>query len=438
MAIAPQDVRLLANPPFRRLLEARFLGQAAQNAMLYALLILVVEESGSSIGSTLLMVALVAPAVVFSVPAGAAADLLPKRFSLAFGYLARGAIAAGLVYYSSDLPAIYLLAAASSIVNQLFVPAEAATVPGIVRREQLGAANSIMVFVLIMAQVAGLVVMAPILLKLVSADAVFIACAGLSLAAAFLILLARGLTTPPLAEVRPPGMIEAMREAFRILRSDRHAYLAVVYVTIGITLARVLFVLLPEYTEGVLRIEPEDTVFVAAPAAIGAGLGLIISPPLARFIGGWRVVVAAFVLLLLGLAGLGLVVYIRDFLETHTRLEPGINFVEEEVGVSSVITATMLLAIPIGLAFTALSVASRIVINEQAPQQAQGRIFAVQGALADLLSLLPLLVIGVLSELAGVRATLLAASAAGAAGAAYITFTRRPALSPPASATGPA
>jgi hypothetical protein len=47
----------------------------------------------------------------------------------------------------------------------------------------------------------------------------------------------------------------------------------------------------------------------------------------------------------------------------------------------------MLLAIPLGFAFTLLSVAARVVMNEQAPPEAQGRVFAVQMALADLFSL---------------------------------------------------
>jgi MFS family permease len=426
MALDPEDIRLLANARFRRLLESRLMGQTAQNAMLYGLLILVVKESGSTIAATLLVVALVLPSIVIGIPAGAVADLIPKRFTLAAGYLARAAVAGALVYYSGNLAVVYLLAAASSVINQFFVPAEAATVPGIVRRDQLPAANSLMVFSLIVAQVAGMVLMAPLLLKLVGEEALFITCAALFLAAALVIgWMASGLSAASVVKASSHGIIEATREGLRILRSDRHAYLAVVYLTMAVTLSRVLVVLLPAYTTDVLDIAPEDTVFVAAPAAIGAGLGLISTPPLTRLFGAWRLVVFGFALLLLGLTGLGLVVYVRDFLETHARLEPGIQFVEDEVGVSSVITAAMLLAIPIGLAFTVVGVAARVVMNERAPPEAQGRVFAAQGAVGDLFSLLPLLIIGGVSELLGVRATLLVASLLAAAVAIYFTFSRR-------------
>ena len=125
----------------------------------------------------------------------------------------------------------------------------------------------------------------------------------------------------------------------------------------------------------------------------------------------------------LWLVGMGLVVYVRDFIEAN--LDFGISFVEREVGVSSVITVSMLLAIPIGLAFSLVSVAARVVMNEHAPPEAQGRIFAVQMALGDLLSLLPLLLVGVVADVVGVRATLLASALSAIAVAAYLTFSRR-------------
>jgi hypothetical protein len=118
------------------------------------------------------------------------------------------------------------------------------------------------------------------------------------------------------------------REGFRILGSNRDAYLATVYLTTAIAVSRALVVLLPNYTEDILNIKPEDTVFVAAPAAVGAGLALLLAPLLARLIGAWRSLVLGFGTLLLSVIALCVVVYTRDFLHDHTHLEPGISFVE--------------------------------------------------------------------------------------------------------------
>jgi MFS family permease len=419
-----EDVRLLKNPRFRRLLEARFAGQTAQNALLYALLILLVKESGSSIHSTLLIVAFTVPAIILGIPAGTAADILPRRLSMMIGYLLRAVTAALLFYYSDSLFYIYVLVLVHASIGQLSGPAEAATVPAVVRRDQLPAANSLMMLVLVFGQIMGMVVIAPFLIKLVSADSVFIMSAVLFVAAGYIVgWLASGLSGPPAEKGRTMGFVAATREGFRILRTNRRAYLSMVYLVTAVALSRVLVILLPKYTRDVLQIAPEDTVFIAAPAAIGAGLGLVLVPPLSRLFGAWRIVAFGFAMLLLGLMGLGLVVIVRNFLLENVDL--GIGFVEREVGVSSVISVTMLLAIPVGFAFTLVTVASRVVMNEGAPQEAQGRIFAVNQALGDTLSLLPLLLVGVIGELVGVRATLLAATIAAIVATGYLTFSKR-------------
>ncbi len=417
------QTRLLARPGFRRLLESRLFGQTASNAMVYAVLILVVEEHGSSLDAMLLVAALSLPSILLGIPGGTIADFLPRRLTMTLGYLARAIVAAALAYYSGNLGYIYLLVAAHSVVGQVFGPAEAGALPALVEREQLPAANAVMTLGLMLAQIAGMVVMAPILIKLISADAVFVVCAALFVVSAFVVgWFGRGFTANRTAR-RGMGLVAATKEGLRILGSDRRAYLAVAYLVIATALSKALVILTPEYTRGVLGIQPEDAVFVAAPAAIGAGVGLLVVAPLSRLFGAWRVVAFGFFTFVLGLIGLGLVVYVRDFLVDN--LDFGIGFVEDEVGVSSVITVAMLLAIPLGFSFTLTSVAARVVMNEQAPQEAQGRVFAVQMALGDVLSLAPLIAIGVTADLLGVRATLLAAALAAMVASLYLTIGRR-------------
>jgi MFS family permease len=418
-----EDVRLLRNSRFRRVLQARLAGQTAQNALSYALLILLVKESGSSIHSTLLVVAFTIPSIIFGIPGGTLADILPRRFSLTVGYLLRAITAAAFFYYSDSLGYIYAIVLIHSTIGQVAGPAEAATVPAVVRGDQLPSANSLMVLATIFAQIVGLVVLAPLLIKLVGPTSVFVVCAVLFILAGYIIgWLANGLTAPQAERSPSMGFIAATREGMRILRSNRYAFLSMVYLVTATALSRVLIILLPRYTRDVLQIAPEDTVFIAAPAAIGAGVGLVAMPVLARLFGAWRVVAFGFVLLLVGLMGLGLIVVVRDFVIDNIDL--GIGFVERQVGVSSVITMAMILAIPLGFAFTLVTVASRVVMNEYAPQEAQGRVFAVAQALGDTASLVPLLLVGVVGELVGVRATLLASAVAAMFVTGYLTFSR--------------
>lgn len=419
-----EDVLLLRGSPFRRLFESRVLGQIATNAMIYALLILLVED-GSSLQATMFVIALTLPAVILGIPGGTVADILPRRLTMLGAYLARAALAAALVYYGGNFFYIYLLVIVHASIGQVFGPAEAAVVPAVVRRDRLPAANALMTLGLMVGQVAGMVVLAPLLIKAASPDAVFIVSAVLFLAAAWIVLLARRFTAPPVPGAAPSmGFLEATRHGFEILRTNRKAYRAIVFLVTTVTLSKVLVILLPEYTRTVLDIEPEDAVFVALPAAIGAALALLIVPVMSRLLGAWRVAALGFVLLLLGLFGLGFVVYLRDAIMEN--IDIGIGFVEEEVGVSSVITVTMLLAVPLGFAFTLVGVAARVVLNEQAPPEAQGRVFAVQVAIGDLLSLVPLLLVGTAADLFGVRTTLISATAVATLVSGYLVLFRRP------------
>src|SRR3990172_8849274 len=381
MAVQPEDIRLLANSRFRRLMEARAVAQTGQNAMLYTLLILVVNETASSIHSTLLVTAWMLPAIVIGVPAGGVADVLPKRGLIVTTYGMRAALAAAMILYVDNVWALYVLTLAFSCVGQLGGPAEAAALPNLVRRDQLAGANSWMVLSLMVGQGAG---------------------------------------APPSG-----GLIESLAAGWTVLRTSRRAFLALVYLTVVGTLAKALAVLAPHYTRDVLKIDAENTVFVVAPAAIGALLALVVTPPLARWAGAARMAALGFVLYVLGIVGLGLIVFVRDVIVEN--LELGLPFVQREVGVGSVdiVTMAMILAVPVGFAATMVGVAGKAVLNEEAPEGKQGRVFATQGALSDALSLVPLFAIGGVAELVGVRSVLLVAAVAAFLVGVYLSVSRR-------------
>src|SRR3990172_13123171 len=212
MAVQPEDIRLLANSRFRRLMEARAVAQTGQNVMLYTLLILVVNETASSIHSTLLVTAWMLPCIVIGVPAGSVADVLPKRALLVTGYAMRAALAAVMVLYVDDVWTLYLLVLAFSGVGQVSGPAEAAALPALVRRDQLTGANSWMVLSLMVGQAAGAVALAPFILKFIGAEASLAIAALLLVAAAFIVTSVTGLRAGAGGQAAPPpgGPVEAL------------------------------------------------------------------------------------------------------------------------------------------------------------------------------------------------------------------------------------
>jgi MFS family permease len=424
---------LLANSSFRRLIESRAVGQVAQNALLYALLILVVEKTGSSIQTTLFVTAFTLPSILFGIPAGALAEALPRRLLIVVGYLVRAAAVGAMLYYREDVWIIYLLLFGFATMGQITGPAESAAIPQMVRPEQVATANSFFVLSVMAGQVGGAIIMAPFLLKVLGDRAVLATASVVFVLAAVVAAGVKGLQRPLTARAFEGnlGIKRALAQGWRVIHSSNKAFMAMVYLTIAATLGRSLAVLAPHYTRDILKIATEDAVFVMAPAAIGALLALLLTPLMVRLIGASRTAALAFVLLALGLIGLGLVVYVRDFMLSHVDL--GISFVEERVGVSSVITMAMILAVPVGLAMTMVTVASKAVLNQEAPSGTQARVFATQSALSDALSLLPLFAIGAVAELVGVREVLLVAASTGLVAAAYLGLLHHSAAGQPST-----
>ncbi|GBD14167.1 hypothetical protein HRbin25_00035 [bacterium HR25] len=419
----PSFSDLVGSPGLRQLLQVRTLGQVAQNAILYTLLIVVVQETHSSLQTALLLIVLTVPSIVLGIPAGALADVLPLRAAVIMGALARVAIVCGMLVYQWDMARLYFLAFVFATVGSLTGPAEWAAVSRLVSRDWLPRANSLYLLVTMLGQVGGAVVLAPLLFKIGGAVPVFVVVALLYLVTAYAALNLEPLPPAASTEGEEVGLWQALTTGWRVLANSSPAFMAMVYLTISSMLMKTVAVLAPHYVRETLNITAENTVYVMVPAALGAALGLVVTPFLSRFLKVDQVMVIGFLLLVLSLAALGLVVYIRDVIIAH--LDLGVRFVEERLGVSSVITLTLILAVPSGLAATMVTVAARSVLHRESPVGAQARVFATQSAVADLVALLPTFLLGGVADLLGARPVLLLAALVALAMSLYAGRARQ-------------
>src|SRR5207302_7208910 len=74
--------------------------------------------------------------------------------------------------------------------------------------------------------------------------------------------------------------------------------------------------------------------------------------------------------------------------------------------VSVLVPAVMFLALIAGFGFVAIMVPAQTFLQERAPVELRGRVFAVQLMLSNFASILPLLLLGGLADLIGVDKTL--------------------------------
>lgn len=416
MVRAEPAPRLWATPRFRRFWLGRLWANTAQNAILLALLVTVTNRTGSTIHSSLLVLSFILPATVLGIVGGVVVDHLPRRAVLVLCALLRAALCLVFLRSNQSVWMIYGTNLALSAVTQFSGPAESAVVPQLVGQAQIAAATALLNIGVILAQVAGTVILAPLFLKLWGPSPLFVVTTALFLAAAVSYLIIPRLERRPAgwqrehAEPRFQGLRASASESWRLMRANRSVFLAAVQQTLMTTTIVVLVSILPNYTRKALGLPPENAVFIFAPAAIGVAAGNWLVPRLARGRGKSMLAGLGFGLFLLCLTGLGLSTPLIAALRDHALLGPlgasAPGFFYSPAAFSAIMSA------PLGFAYAVVLVAARLITYEHVPAHMQGRVFAFQGVLSSVASIAPLLLVGAATALLGPRVVLVAVAAA--------------------------
>lgn len=413
---AAPSAALLRQRPFRRLILTRFSSRAAQNAINLALVLLVLDATGRAFFTSLLVLALVAPATLSGIVAGVAADAFPRRLVAALGNVVRAAVCIGFAAGEGGAGSLYVTAILLAVGTQFVSAAEGAILPAVVAREDLTRANAIGQAATGAAQIAGFAVLTPVVLRLFgSADALF------AIAAALFLLAAVQVVAIGPVRGEADGMAGAgdagpwWKTGWNAMRADAVVFGAAVELTFMAMALIILGSIVPAYIRDVLDLPFEAGALVLTPAAAGVVLGLRVAGPLARRVPHGALSsfgFAAFAGLLLALAfvneeasflsGYGAFAWLDSF-----RLG----------GFDGGALLALACAAPLGFAWATVSVAAQTVLNDRVPLALQGRVLATQGAMAAVAVSLPVLAAGALGDWLGVQ-PVLAILAAGLVAAA--------------------
>jgi len=397
---------LLRQPLFATLWLTQGISQTAQNAILFTLLVLVLNLTGSSAASSVLVLAFILPSIFMGVLVGVMLDRWRKGTVLVATNLVRAGACILYLFFDDDVLAIYAISLVFSTSGLFFNPAVVALIPSVVPRERLVSANSLYNFTLTGSQLAGIVFLAPLVLKAGGPQEMFVTAAILYTVAAGLAVWLNSLREGHEFEL-PKGPLfgaipEEFRKGWRALTSDLASALALIQLTIGSTLVLLFAILIPRYMDEVLNVDPSNAAFIFAPTGVGALVGLRFIPWFSRW-GKNRVVVIALVGIAISLALLATVRGLAEIMETTPGpLNPG-----RFLGLSLLQSLTMAFAAPMGFCYALLNAPAQTVLHERAPPEMRGRIFATQVVSANFVSLLPLLIVGGLTDLTSVTAVLL-------------------------------
>jgi hypothetical protein len=419
---------LLGNPVYLNFWLSRLLSQTAQGAMLYALLILVTDRTDASIYTSFFVICAIAPALLFGLPAGVSVDSLPRVPLLVVLNFLRVLFVMALVDADLSMVGIYAVALGLWTIHQFYSPAESALMASLVDRSLFTHAQSLSNLALSLAQFMGLVLFAPVILRLAGPPALFTFCGILWIASAILVGLLPT-TGHKRAISRNQGRRMSARESllngWHLVRTDHAIYEVFIDdMLVGIG-GSALIVLMPLYLKGVLNTGAENTVFVFAPAALGLLIGLRLAPILSRVIGGRRTATMALMLFSGTVAMFGYVDHVLTFVDDTANLPVG--ELARALGLAPITLMVMGLSVPSGMATAIGSVSARSVMLARTPPDMRGQVIATQSLFQNVGALIPTLMAGIAADIVGVQRVAVGIAILTAGGALAALTIYRPA-----------
>jgi MFS family permease len=349
------------------------------------------------------------PAVIFGPIAGVVLDRVSKKTILVVSNAARvvsqGALAiiAYLGLNGSMNPVlfvglVYLVIFITSAIGQFFAPAEGATIPLIVKRDELYAANSLFTLTIVGIQVVALILYVPVSVKSFGIVGALISLTVFYLAATVLLLL---LPRDPVAHrVKDDGESGLQRgwreigEGWRYAISHKPVFIAILQFSLVFTIVSVLGEQAPGYANRVLGLATEDAVYVFSPAGIGIVLASLFVVRFGQKLPRYVLPIVGMFLMGVGLVGLGAVGLGGANALVH---------IFEIAGVS--VTAVWLIGVAaplIGVGIALVLIPAQTSIQEGATDEVRGRVLTVQLTLANALSIPLLLAAGGFSDVFGI------------------------------------
>jgi MFS family permease len=418
---------VLANRDFRLIWSAQVASQLADKFLMFALVILTYSISRASTHGAALFLAYTFPSVFLSPLAGVYADRHDKKRLMFFTNAIRGGLIL-LIPLSQLIPYfehvtwhLFLIIFLFAAVGQIFAPAEAASIPFIVGKEELMTATSMFTSTVIVTLLVA-VPLSTLVVRFLGTDSPYWIAAGLFLAAAWLIYLVKAdlhaRTHDTVA--KQTDILYELREGIAYIAARPLVRFAVIQLSLTISVIFSVFVLAPGYMSTVLRLQVTDVYLFLAPAVIGM-LGA------AFYLGQYGQHYRRSRLLIGGLLSAGATLMLIAL----------VPYLLERFGATA-----LLVWFPVvfgfigGVEFGMLFIPAFTVLQEKTEAELRGRIFGAMFTVVNAAVAIPILLAGGLADLFGVTRVIFGMGCLlMASGAISALAGRRSPLVPPTPAT---
>lgn len=409
---------VLANKSFLALWIGQVLSQLADRIIFVVFIAFVVNHFGPSDRYTsFLYIAFTIPAIFLTAVAGVFVDRWPRRGVLVTTNLLRFLFVMLLPWAAQgNAWAIYLSAFLISTVTQFFVPAEAATIPVIVHKNQLITANSLFTTTMMASVILGFALGDP-LINIFSLSQVHWAIAGLFLTSSIALMFLPPIPRCVMSDCAPTGQairsefqkfIDEMSVGINYIRENRMVLNAMLKLAMLFSSMVALCILFISFAKAYLYEDPlvaaQKFAYIVAFSGIGMALGaFLVGNPFrnarrgAMVFGGFSVLGACLLLL----TAVALITKNQYLFHLPRFVSEFIYLDEVRLTVRMLYTYTLATLMGVAAAFIAIPL--QALLHELIPEDKRGKVLGVQFTILSTSSTLPVLIAGLAVEWLGVQ-----------------------------------
>jgi MFS family permease len=389
------------NRPFVFLWSAQALSQLASNMVLAALIATVVTTTGSLTANALLILTFLVPAVLFSTLGGVLVERGDAKVIMLATYVVRavGTILFIFVAPSTSSAIVWLVYVINFVVataTAIFAPAELTSIPRIVDRRHLMAANSIFILTVNATFAIGFGVLGPLVLNVLGSTAVYVIVATMFGLAAAAILTLPSVKPDHAAPKVSDAAGRAVRELFaqlaegmQFIRAHREIAWSLTYLGVAASLIGVLGAIGPGFATDILRLTAEDFFFIMGPAGLGAVVGIL-------FLNSYGKGLPKRLVIDFGLIAMGITLVALALVRPVTALfgfavAPIEDVFPSIAPLTSLIAVVVVIAVFAGLEYAFVAIPAQTALQEELPADVRGRIFGILNTLLSVASFLPVI-----------------------------------------------
>jgi len=375
-------LQLLRFVDFRKLWGSQLLSQITINLINFVIILQIFETSHSTVAISLVWVFYAIPAIILGPFSGTIIDLYPKKKILTLTTFVEAIIVLGYLLAKTKVWPIYSIIFFYSLVNQLYVPAEAATLPGILPKKLLPTANSLFLFTIYGSFLASFGLAGP-LIRLLGRDAPFLLGSLFLLTASYLVSRIPQKTKIKVKKIADIQVFfERVKEGYRFLRSEPLILFPILLLVLAQVVVGMIAVLTPSFATETLGIDLLDAgLILTAPAVLGAIIGaqavikLLTKKMRKKRLISFGTITAGSLLLILALL-------VPHFGQLRTA-------------------SSMLVTFLLGGCFVFLIIPIQTLVQELTPVNFRGRVFGLLGFGVTVAMVLPVLLAATVADILG-------------------------------------